>query len=233
MFRPRRTREEFLGGSGDEDGKIQYGVRRSRRNTTFEYRDSSSLTPAQFMEQEVYYARAEEAMHGSLPIAHLIFLLLAIYHRYLIILNDWHRIGNVMTDSIASMRDKIRGMRVMINRLIFILSWIKAYGEIALLYAEDLSIYVCRRNRFHSKRFWQINDIGRQDCYTWFGVNPHDLRRLFLHWRIPATFRTPSRHVYSGEECFIVFFSTLQQGRPSPKWPAILLVEMHLKCKKN
>ena len=51
-------------------------VRRSRRNTTFEYRDSSSLTPAQFMEQEVYFARAEEAVHGSLPIAQLICLLL-------------------------------------------------------------------------------------------------------------------------------------------------------------
>ena len=62
MFQSRCPREEFLGGSGDEEDEIQYGVRRSRRNTTFEYRDSSSLTPAQFMEQEVYFDRAEEAV---------------------------------------------------------------------------------------------------------------------------------------------------------------------------
>ena len=104
-----RPRQEFLGGCEDEEDQIQYGVRRSRRNTTFEYRDSSSLTPAQFTEQEVYFARAEEAVHGSLPIAQLIFLLLAIYHRYLIVLIVWHRIGNFMTDSIACMREKIVG----------------------------------------------------------------------------------------------------------------------------
>ena len=76
MSGSRRTRQECLGGSEDEEDQIQYCVRRSRRNTTFEYRDSSSLTPVQFMEQEVYYARAEEAMDGSLPIAQLICLLL-------------------------------------------------------------------------------------------------------------------------------------------------------------
>ncbi len=39
--------------------KVQYGYCRSRRQTSYEYRGSSSLTPAQIMEQETYYRYAE------------------------------------------------------------------------------------------------------------------------------------------------------------------------------
>ncbi len=39
----------------DDDADIQYGYRRFRRSTSYEYRGSSLLTPAQIMEQETYY----------------------------------------------------------------------------------------------------------------------------------------------------------------------------------
>ena len=53
----RRDREELLGGNNiiDEVDDIEFGERRSRRNTSIQYRDSSSLTPLQFMERDVYY----------------------------------------------------------------------------------------------------------------------------------------------------------------------------------
>jgi hypothetical protein len=41
------------------DDEVQYGYRRSRRRTSYEYRGSSSLTPTQIMEQETYYRYAE------------------------------------------------------------------------------------------------------------------------------------------------------------------------------
>ncbi len=43
----------------NDDDEVQYGYRRSRRRTSYEYRGSSSLTPAQIMEQETYYRYAE------------------------------------------------------------------------------------------------------------------------------------------------------------------------------
>jgi hypothetical protein len=45
-----------------DDANIQYGYRRSRKRTSYEYRGSSSLTPAQIMEQETYYRYAEVAV---------------------------------------------------------------------------------------------------------------------------------------------------------------------------
>ena len=52
---PRQDRDEFLGGEGevndeesiiDEEEAIEYGERRTRRATSIQYCDSSSLTPS-------------------------------------------------------------------------------------------------------------------------------------------------------------------------------------------
>ena len=66
------------------------------------------------------------------------------------------------------------------NRIFFIAKWIRAHGEIALLYAEDLMVFIRRRHRFGPHRFRRINEIPYQDCYTWFGHYPHNLCRLHL-----------------------------------------------------
>ena len=63
----------------DDEEELQYGIRQSRRATSFEYRDSSSLTPAQIMEQEVYYEAAEDALERGMHIAHLLVLLFCTY----------------------------------------------------------------------------------------------------------------------------------------------------------
>jgi len=48
----RRDRDHFLGGNEDEEEIVQYGIRRTRRATSIGFRGSSSLSPAQIMEQE-------------------------------------------------------------------------------------------------------------------------------------------------------------------------------------
>ncbi len=48
----RKQREENIENNIEDE--IKYGIRGSRRGTSWIYRDSSSLTPAQVMEQEVY-----------------------------------------------------------------------------------------------------------------------------------------------------------------------------------
>jgi hypothetical protein len=59
--------------SSDDDSadepEIQYGIRRSRRGTSYEYRDSSSLAPAERMEQETYYNAAEVSLERSFLVA--------------------------------------------------------------------------------------------------------------------------------------------------------------------
>ncbi len=62
-----------------DDADIQYGYRRSRRRTLYEYRGSSSLTPTQIMEQETYYRYAEVAVQRVTYILQLILLHQALY----------------------------------------------------------------------------------------------------------------------------------------------------------
>ncbi len=64
--RERSNDNTINGIDGIEE--IEYGLRRSRRNTSWEYRDSSSLSPAQRMEQELYYHVAEDCLDLSISI---------------------------------------------------------------------------------------------------------------------------------------------------------------------
>ena len=41
-----RRRDRETSNEDDEEARIEYGIRRSTRATSFEYRDSSSLSPA-------------------------------------------------------------------------------------------------------------------------------------------------------------------------------------------
>ncbi len=61
------------------DDKVQYGYRRSRRRTSYEYRGSSLLTPTQIMEQETYYRYAEIAVQQVSYLLQLILLHQASY----------------------------------------------------------------------------------------------------------------------------------------------------------
>jgi hypothetical protein len=60
--------------SHDDNEDIEYGYRWLRRRTMYETRGSSSLTPAQIMEQETYYMFAEVVIHSVVYILQRILL---------------------------------------------------------------------------------------------------------------------------------------------------------------
>ena len=73
--RRRRRSREGNGSDSDEDDEeeeVVYGIRRSRRATTWEYRDSSAVDPAQRMEQDVHYSTAEDLLQQSFMILSII-----------------------------------------------------------------------------------------------------------------------------------------------------------------
>jgi hypothetical protein len=83
---------------------------------------------------------------------------------------------------------------------------------LALLYAKDLRVFIQRRHRFGPHCFRRINDVPYQDCYTWFGQYPHNLRHLYVHLRVPQSFMSPTGQIYGGEECFLIYLYHLMKG---------------------
>jgi len=171
------------------------------------------------MEQEVYCESAEVTSQMSLQLIRIICTLLPLFHHYNTSLQYCLCLGTPLGHAISSIRAVVIALKNLIKKLIFMMRWIHSYGEIALLYAEDLSIYIRCRNRFQPKRFCQLNDISRSDSYRWFGHSPNDLRRLFIAWRIPPMFCMHSSNVFSGEECFIIFLYHLMKALPFTEMP--------------
>ncbi len=124
-----------------DDANIQYGYRRSRWRTSYEYRGSSLLTPAQIMEQETYYRYAEAAVQRATYMLQIIFLHQALYITLCMTIRRWSGIA-AMASAIASARGTMRQIMNVVNQMFFIARWIQAHGEIAvLLYAEDHNFY--------------------------------------------------------------------------------------------
>ena len=204
--------------SDDEESQLRddvvYGLRRSRNTTNFHHRDSSSLFPGQMMERDVYYAAAEDHLYLSLMFAQAFVLIYAIYHKLVAILDRLQRFQEMAAPVIDGFKKSLSRLRCSLGYLLAYIDWAMSYGELALLYAEDLTIFIRpRRNRFRPKRFRSISEIDRADCDSWFQTNPHNLRRLFVHWRVPAEFRHQTS-VWNGEECFIIFLYRIRQGTP-------------------
>jgi hypothetical protein len=126
----------------DDDKEVQYGICWSRRATSYHYQDSSSLSPAQIMEQEVYYQTAEDAIMECILLAYLIVLALAVYNHCCAMVDRWQRFGDAMADAVVLLQAEIKHIKNAIKNLLLVLTWMKAYGELALFYAEDLSIFV-------------------------------------------------------------------------------------------
>jgi hypothetical protein len=143
--------------SGDE-ADIEFGMRRSRRNTNYHHRNSSALYPAQRMEQAVYYDTAEIFSDLSLSFAQIIATLLASYNQHMASLSI------ATANAIEAIQLKAKQIKEQIDHLLFVLSWLRAYSELSLLYAEDLTIYIRRRNRFYEKRNRRIDALTNQDC---------------------------------------------------------------------
>jgi hypothetical protein len=211
----RRNLDEMRGGAdADDDSKeLQYGWQSTRRRTAYEHRGTSSLTPAQVMDQQTHYGYAWVSLMQALQVLQLVLLLLASF-----ICLRWYVDG--VDDSIANFTycmiwSKMQSIKDYVERHLFNLCWILAHGEIALLYAEDLSIYVCRRHRFHPADYRSLDDISEQDCFTWFSQNHANICRLLLHLRVPVLFTHKSNGaVYTGVECFLVWLYHLTKGSP-------------------
>jgi len=188
---PLPNRRQRLLAEEDEEESIQYGLRCSRREVSWEYRDSSSLSPLQFMEMEMYYYVAESMLRRAIFLRHVMVLLAVLYQHYNTILNRWEksRIADRMAQSILRVRPMVNLSKELLDKLSLLMTWIMAYGEVALLCVEDLSIYVRHRHRCQPEKNRTINEISPRNCYTFFGINPDQLRLLYVHRRIPLRFK--------------------------------------------
>ena len=171
-----------------EEDDVEYGIRRSRRNTSYHYRDSSSLAPAQIMEQEVHYHYATISLDIAYKIMRIICLLATAQHLLTAILRRSESLRNQINHTAAERWDRLLSdiqlimcrIKVHADLLLFYVEWVKAVGEVSLLYAEDLSVFVRRRNRFHPKSKRRLSDLSRDDCDSWFGLSPNELYRLWI-----------------------------------------------------
>ena len=201
----------------DDDASmdVEYGVRRSRRRTTFERRSSSSLYPIEFMDMAVYNASAERYFSVALLLIQVVILLVALQDRMSMIAAYWEQLSTVASNITASLRRDVKRIKAQVDRLLFVINWILACGEMCLLYAEDLAVF-CRprERRFKPEINRSIDDLTPEDCDFWFRLSPDSLRRLFIYWRVPRSFRTHDRRKFSGETCFLIFLYHLRKGMP-------------------
>jgi hypothetical protein len=105
------------------DANIQYGYRRSRRSTMYVYHGSSSLTPAQIMEQETYYRYAEVAVQRVTYILQLILLHQASYVSLRTSISRWSGVAS-MERTIAIACESIEKSMAVVNRLFSVVRWI-------------------------------------------------------------------------------------------------------------
>jgi hypothetical protein len=209
----RRGRRRRPSEDDDDDDDIEYGIRNSRRRTSWEYRDTSSLSVLERMEQEQYYVFAVDMLANCTALLHLIFFLLSHIRTITVLIDSWTVCEDIMSSAIERGQQMIGCCREMINRLYSCATVCKYYSEVAFLYVADLTYFERLPFRFQPERNRTIEDISRRDCYTWFGIQKEDLRRLYTHWRIPDRMAAPrSRNQFDGEACFIICLFHMCKG---------------------
>jgi hypothetical protein len=129
----------MCGGSEESFDNLQYSWRNTRQRRSYEHRRTSSLTPAQIKDQQTNYGYAWTSLAQGMHIFHLVILHLASYLRLRWFLD---RVGNSTGYYSTSIRTKMESIKVCVDKLLFLMHWILTHGEIALLQAEDLSIYI-------------------------------------------------------------------------------------------
>jgi hypothetical protein len=134
----QRNLNEMCGGSEESFNNLQYGWRNTHRRTSYEHRRTSSLTPAQIMDQQTYYGYAWTSLAQGMHIFLLVLLHLA---SYLCLRWFLDRVGDSTGYYSTSIWTKVESIKVCVDKLLFLMRWILAHGEIALLQAEDL--YLC------------------------------------------------------------------------------------------
>ena len=104
------------------------------------------------MEQETCYRYAEVVVQQVSYLLQLILLHQASYVSLRVPIGRWSGIART-AEAIVSAWEKMKKIMNAATHLFFIARWIRTHGEIALLYAEDLTVFICRRHRFGPHRF--------------------------------------------------------------------------------
>ena len=93
------------------------------------------------MEQETYYRYAEVAVQRIAYILQLILLHQTLHISLRATIGRWSGIAS-MAGAIASARKRMQILMNAVNCMFFNAKWIRAHGKIALLYAEDLTVFI-------------------------------------------------------------------------------------------
>ena len=99
------------------------------------------------------------------------------------------------------------------DHLLLLMRWISCYGEMAMLYAEDLTVFLRpHTSRFQPKRYRHLSEIKRADYDAWYGLTPDAFWWLFIHWRILVhPWSSSNQETYGSEECMIIFLFHLMK----------------------
>eukprot|EP00984_Skeletonema_dohrnii_P000484 scaffold165_cov106-Skeletonema_dohrnii-CCMP3373.AAC.9 len=203
------------GRQRDED-EVTQGERDSRRRTSWQHRDTSSLSPMEMLERDSYLQLAEDMVQRSLQLVPVISSLYMILLRCYEAIQYWQSFGTTaMADAVSRAREKMKQCKELLDYTVLLLRWINSYGKIAFLCAEDMTYFARRPHRFREEQHRTIDSLSSHDCYSWFGVQPDQLRKMYTHWRIPQQFTArTSRHRFEGEACFIIFLYHMIKGSP-------------------
>ena len=126
---------------------IEYGLRDACRRVSYEHRGSSSLTPRQFMEREIYMSWIYYLFDTVLePLQSMVYFQSTFTRLRLFVHHHSGRIdvGRAVEEAIGMMtrvQSTVDELQVMVNCLM-------ALAEIAYLHVEDLTIFIRKRNRF-------------------------------------------------------------------------------------
>ena len=192
---------------------VEYGFRDARRRTTYEHRGSSSITPRQIMEREGYIWWIYYFFDCALDYLQSMVYLQAMNTRLRLFVRQWDEvIGENVGVAVSEAREMMKRIQRIFDELELLVACLMSLAEISYLQVEDLTVFIRRRNRFSPKRNRRIDEISRDDCYTWFGQNHTNIHLLIRHLRLPRTFTTPTGVVYTGEECFLVYLYHVIKG---------------------
>lgn len=152
-YHPRDDIDQEPEDSDNSDGAIEYGILQSCISTNYNHHNSSSPTPLQMMTQEVCFNIAKNYLLHSLIIARLIACLLKVYKLLSTRLSTYY---HVVSENITlqALREKVT---IIAKRLQFILKGTRAHSELALIYAEDLAVFICCHHWFEPKCFRKLH----------------------------------------------------------------------------
>jgi hypothetical protein len=114
----QRNLNEMRGGFEESFNNLQYGWRNTRRRMSYKHRRTSSLTPAQIMDQQTYYRYAWTSLAQGMHIFHLVLLHLASYFHLQWFLD---RVGNSTGYYSTSICTKMEIIKVSVDKLLFLM----------------------------------------------------------------------------------------------------------------